>query len=209
MGPVAPNPYRLFMSLRSPFARRVRIAMLRMGIPFEMETLNVFEPTEEFLKANPLGLVPVLQTPRGPFLPDSAAILQYLHDHHGERIWPKDPFLKLTTQVASVLAEGIMTATVAYFLETERKAPSPEWLEEYSATLHRALKKLSIDDPAGPPWVIDGVLTQAAYDLAVGLEYLDLRLPSLAWRHQYPLLTKVYDRCQVIPAIDQTRPPPA
>src|SRR5688572_17224298 len=66
----------LFYSLRSPFARRVRLAFLESGCPFEEKVCDVFKPTAELLAVNPLGRVPVLRLKSGPILIDSTLILQ-------------------------------------------------------------------------------------------------------------------------------------
>src|SRR3712207_4501739 len=109
----------LFYTVRSPFARRVRVALQRLAIPYEGKEVNVFEPTPEFLEANPLGLAPVYRIRDGLSwisIPDSATILEYLHESHGERIWPRDLKARARVRGASTLAEGIMSLSVSLFL---------------------------------------------------------------------------------------------
>ena len=64
----------------SPYVRRVAIAMVYYGIPFEHESLSVFRHMEEMRKTNPLLRVPMLTTPDGMRLHESAFILDYLDD---------------------------------------------------------------------------------------------------------------------------------
>src|SRR4051794_13519408 len=112
-----PPRYQLFYSLRSPFARRVRIALQRLGLAFEAVEENVFEPSPRLLEANPLATVPVLviagKTPEETVrVPDSATILEYLHESCGGRIWPADLALRTRVRAASTLAEGLMSECV-------------------------------------------------------------------------------------------------
>ena len=70
---------KLFISARSPFARRVRIAMLESGVRFEEKVVDVFHPTPELLAANPLGRVPVVRLASGMTICESQLILDALY----------------------------------------------------------------------------------------------------------------------------------
>jgi glutathione S-transferase len=210
-----PSRYVLFYSLRSPFARRVRIAFQRLGLSFEAREVNVFEPTPDFLAANPLGTVPVLLVngktgaPADRVaVPDSATILEYLHENHGERIWPADLTLRANVRAASTLAEGLMTETVRWYLENQRSAPSPEWNEEYLENLDRTLATISEGSLKSPPWKISDLqLTQAGYDLVIALEYMQLRLKGLDWPARYPELARFFENHRVRQDLALTAPP--
>ena len=209
------KPYRLFLSLRSPFARRIRIALLRFSIPFEAVELNVFEPTDEFLAANPLGLVPVLEileTRR--FMPDSATILEFLHENHGNPVWPEDLFARQAVRIASTLAVGLMTMTVNLYLEGQRKFPDQGWTEDFQAALGRTLVVIQEHDLTKFPWVDGGVsaplgeMTQAGWDLLVALEYLKLRAPAVMYADNYPKLKAYFEIHCEKKAFVATTPPP-
>jgi glutathione S-transferase len=192
------SSYRLLMTPRSPFARRVRLALARLGIPFEAVLTDVFKPSPEFLKTNPLGLVPVLIHPEAT-IPDSAAILEYLHAAHGGAIWPKDPLEAARVRAQATLAEGIMAATVSHYLERLRPSPHAPWLEEQEEIIRGTLAALA-EQELGE--------TQAAWDLAVALEYLDLRIPSFDWRKAHPRLVDFLEKHRVSPDFAATQPPP-
>lgn len=187
------NPsYELFYSLRSPFARRVRVAFQRLGLAFIPRELNVFEPTAEFLSANPLGTVPVLVVGGGvgPIV-DSATILEYLHENHGSRIWPSDLSLRARVRAASTLAEGLMSETVRWFLEQARSMPSEESSREAIENIDRTLSAIAETPLGAPPWKISDLqLTQAGYDLVIALEYMQLRLKGYEWERKYPVLLR-------------------
>lgn len=208
-----PAHYQLFYSVRSPFARRVRVALQRLNVPFTPKEINVFEPTPEFFSANPIGLVPVLTVNDGkdPFsIPDSATILEFLHDHYGQRIWPADPLARAKVRAASTLAEGIMSAAVALFLESGRKHPSLEWEKEHEDTIERILTQITKKSVMQMPWKIsDFQLTQAGYDLAIALDYLDVRLARFEWKQRWPELARFQEVHRSRSDLQPTAPPPA
>ncbi len=190
--------YVLFYSVRSPFARRVRVAFSRLGLSFETREISVFEPTAEFLSANPLGTVPALLV-RGPSadpkdavaLGDSDAILEYLHENYGGKIWSSDLAVRARVRAASVLAVGLMTETVRWFLENQRPSPSAEWNAEYLENIDRTLAAINAQPWKSLPWkVSDFQLTQAGYDLAIALDYMQLRLRGFDWQTKYPELAR-------------------
>jgi glutathione S-transferase len=210
-----PSRYQLFYSIRSPFARRVRVAMQRLGISFDPIEMNVFEPPADFLAANPLATVPVLVVngktgaPADRFtIPDSSTILDYLHENYGERVWPTDLALRARVRAAATLAEGIMFETVRWFLEGQRTTPSPEWTQEYVDNIERTLAVIGATSMRAPPWKISDLqLTQAGYDLIIALEYLRLRMPKFDWMSKYPELTRFLESHRVRQDLASTIPP--
>ena len=50
----------LYISARSPFARRVRLALLENKIRFSEKVFDVFNPLPELITVNPLARVPAL-----------------------------------------------------------------------------------------------------------------------------------------------------
>ena len=74
---------RLYDSLSSGNAYKVRLFLRQLGIPFERVEVDVMKGetrTPEFLRKNPNGRVPVLELEGGAYLPESNAILFYLAD---------------------------------------------------------------------------------------------------------------------------------
>ena len=55
------------------------------GLEYELRTIDIFKAehrASEFLAINPAGLVPVLITPEGQALYETAALMVYLADRH-------------------------------------------------------------------------------------------------------------------------------
>ena len=74
----------------SPFVRKVRVAMVEKGLPYELEPVMPGNVPDSFRKISPLGKVPVYQD--GEFwLPDSSVIVAYLERAHPEPpLYPAD-----------------------------------------------------------------------------------------------------------------------
>jgi len=72
---------------------KVRLLLANLGRDYERVAIDIFDGdtlTDDFARMNPLRSTPVLETPDGRFLSESAAILSYLAD--GTPLQPTDPF---------------------------------------------------------------------------------------------------------------------
>lgn len=177
----------LYISLRSPFARRVRLALHRRGVDYLEKVIDVFHPSEEFLAITPLGLVPTLVTPQAGTLSDSNMILEWIHQNQGPlyssgpREWPE--------RQTCIWIHGLTQAIVAFFQETKlHDAPSRFWSEDHHRVVEDTLQYLN--GLSEDYWLLHNDLTQAGWDLCVALEYLDLRMPHLEWRKRFSHLEK-------------------
>jgi glutathione S-transferase len=175
--------------------------MRRLELPFGVDIVNVFEPPASLFARNPLGLVPILRTPAGLELADSAAILEHLHEVSGGRLWPADPALRLRVRQASAWAFGAMQAVVSHYLESLRPAPDAEWLAEHRAAFDRVCARFDAE--------LLGPETQAGWDLAVALDYARLRMPEHDWARRRPELEAARAHFAALPAFAETAPPPA
>ncbi len=200
-----PIPYELFISPRSPFVRRVRLALRRLGLPIVEKPCDVFADPTELLQVNPLGLIPALRTPEGDSIFDSAAILEFLDDQTGE-VWPKVLPDRTRVRQASVLAEGIMQSAVLFYQETAmHEVPSPMWARDHAETIERTIRAI-----AGSPrtlWMRETNLTQAGWDLAVAIEYVEFRLPFLRRHEDSALIQEVMILARESGAFLETRIP--
>jgi glutathione S-transferase len=76
---------RIHGASASPFVRKVRIAMIEKGLPYELVPVMPMGVSDDFKRISPLGKIPVYQD--GDYtLPDSSCILAYL-----ERVHPSPP----------------------------------------------------------------------------------------------------------------------
>ena len=124
---------RLYDYLPSGNGYKVRLLLTQLGIPFErieMDILKGETRTPEFLKKNPNGRIPVLQTEKGDYLAESNAILFYLAE--GTAFFPVERFERarvLQWMCFEQYSHEPNIATVRFWLHTglddERRAMLP------------------------------------------------------------------------------------
>src|SRR3569833_2551495 len=83
----------LHWSPRSPYVRKVMIAIAEMGLQDRVRTVRTVAggttPHWELMKINPVGKIPTLELPDGTAIYDSPVILEYLDTlHQGPRRGP-------------------------------------------------------------------------------------------------------------------------
>ncbi|XP_024152627.1 glutathione S-transferase omega-1 [Oryzias melastigma] len=94
-GPVPKDQIRLYSMRFCPFAQRTRLVLHAKGIKFETININLKEKPDWFLQKNPLGLVPVLETPAGEIIYESSITCEYLDEVYPEKkLLPSSPFAK-------------------------------------------------------------------------------------------------------------------
>ena len=72
--------FKLISATPSPYARKVRIALMEKSLPFELLTEVPWHSTTSTPLYNPLEKLPVLLLPDGSSVYESSYILQYLRD---------------------------------------------------------------------------------------------------------------------------------
>jgi glutathione S-transferase len=84
---------KLTFSAASPFARKVRIAAIELGLIDKIQlvpvTVKVGEPNEEYSKITPLKKLPVLILDDGEVILDSYVIVEYLNELAGGGLIPE------------------------------------------------------------------------------------------------------------------------
>lgn len=166
---------KLYYSPNSPFVRKVRITAIEKGLMDKIE-LVLSPPTEnspDLLAANPLGKIPALVLENGQTIFDSPVICEYL-----DNLSPHNPLIpptgtaRLATRKAEAIADGIMDACVARYLEFMRpeNERSPRWIERWENAIKRSLDVLESGKEALPDSFDLGAIA-----LVSALGYVDLR----------------------------------
>jgi glutathione S-transferase len=180
-------PMILRSSPASPFARKVRMAILHLGLAGKVEIVaaDTSNPDDLLRTDNPVGKIPVLVTEDGKAIYDSPVILEYLDYRAGGGIiipdgWPA----RLEVLTLHALCDGIMDASLLIVYEARHRPPAinhQPWIDYQTEKVVRGLTALS---KAPPDPALFNVGTIAA---ACALGYLDLR-KQVAWRSEFPAL---------------------
>lgn len=170
---------QLYGSNTSPYARKIRIAAIELGvmdrITFTAFDVGTMQP--ELVKLNPLHKVPVLVTDDGRALFDSPVIAEWLDVTYGPRLLPASGPARWSVLTIAALADGILDAAVPARAERLRppEQQSAAAIEKNLGKVARALDWLDQNDSwhAGAP-----DLGQIGVGCAIG--YLEFRMPDLA-----------------------------
>ena len=76
-----------------PYVQKAVLTLLKKGIDYDIEYIDLENPPEWFKKISPLGKVPVLQV-GDQVLFESSVIVEYLDEVYGESLHPADPLKK-------------------------------------------------------------------------------------------------------------------
>ncbi|XP_061767589.1 glutathione S-transferase omega-1-like isoform X1 [Nerophis ophidion] len=94
-GPVPKGQIRLYSMRFCPFAQRTRLVLNAKGIKHEIINIQLRDKPEWFLKKNPLGLVPLLETVAGELIYESPITCEYLDEEYPDRkLLPSTPYGK-------------------------------------------------------------------------------------------------------------------
>lgn len=201
---------KLVTSLTSPYGRKVRVVLLEKKIPCQLQVENPWLPGTIVPTLNPLGKVPVLMLEDGEGISvfDSRVIVEYL-DHVSPvgHLIPNEPKSRMVVRGVEALADGVIDAAVAVFLEKKRPSEqqSSDWLVLQEKTLFRGLEALS-EALGEKPWYLGNSMTLA--DIACGcmLGYLDLRFAEIDWRTAHPNLARLYEKLMTRASFKETVP---
>src|SRR3546814_7887769 len=198
---------RLYRSLPSPYARRVRVVIEELGLAEQIDEIEVdpYDPPAEFLALNPLSKVPVLITEQGEALPDSNLIISYLFTRgHGLAALPSGA-KRWGALRRQYLAEGIIDAAAASINEKRR----PEgiiyqvFLDRQAAAIRRAATSLDAEAVE----LLQETPTTVEITIGCALGYLDLRMPYLEWRRGLEPLADWYAQFAARPSMQKTAVP--
>jgi len=196
---------RLYEAKMAPYPRRVKIYLAEKGVELERVEVDLHgreNRSAAFLNKNPSGKIPVLELDDGAFLPESAAIMEYL-----EEIYPSPPMLGETpeqraqTRATDRIASEIFTVLAQMLMHTHPAARQfhPELVqhrqvgEALQPLVDQLLDQLEerIGDRsflAGPrPTVADCTLFALIDSVSLGFGYvLPERCPRLrAWYRRF------------------------
>lgn len=202
---------KLYFSLTSPFARKVRLTLLELKI--DNVTPVVINPwtDTELRNLNPLSQVPTLLLDDDTVLYDSAVICEYLNEYAGGDIVPRSGAERWNTLRQQALADGLAEAIVRCFLQLKRpeRERQQDVIERQQQAIDAVLHAFE-DEPLPLPAALPGtedVPLIGELALASALGYLDLRMPQKQWRNGHPALAEWFEVFSRRPSMRETEPP--
>ncbi len=202
--------FKLISATPSPYARKVRIALLEKGIPFELVTEVPWDHTTTVPQHNPLEKLPVLICGDGSSIYESSYILEWLEvKFPTPPIYPTDPIERLRARRLEVLADGVCDAVVLTFFEKMRGADqsSAEWLSRQRRKIEGGVGAIA-ELIGSKEYAVGNEFGLGDIAAATLLAYLDVRLSEFKWRTQYPKLAAYSDRMEGRASFAETRPVP-
>lgn len=198
---------KLYFSPASPYARKVRVSALELGLAERIEllpvTLSPVSPNTQLREHNPLGKIPVLLSDAGEALYDSPVICEYLDGlAGGGRLWPAAGPARWRALRRQALADGITDAAVLVRYEQTVRPEALRWnawIEGQQLKIRTALAELETESHAGP-------FDIGAISIACALGYLDLRFPEERWRAHQPRLADWFAELAPRPSLVSTTP---
>ena len=198
----------VWITPRSPFARRVRIALLENQISFHEKICDVFHPSKDLTEVNPLARVPTVQLEDGQVLIDSHLILQSFYERAESALYPKDLSERREMYRWSAVATGLCDKTVEFYIDTLRPKnhQDPEVSEELSQIVGRVLSALETYlSKSKEGWIVSR-FSQADVDMGAALNYLCLRYSS-EWKNRFSQCARYLEKLNLRPSFERTQPP--
>jgi maleylacetoacetate isomerase len=206
---------QLYSYWRSSAAYRVRIGLNLKGLSYDTVPVHLVrdggeQHADAFRRANPQGLVPVLQHGSRHFR-QSMAILEYL-----DETWPSPPLLpvkardrarvRALAQAVACEVHPLNNLRVLQFLENTWNVPQPEreeWVRHWIAEGFTAIEAMLADHPStgrycegDRPSLADCCLVPQVYNARrFGID-IDV----------YPTIARIDAACLALPAFDAARP---
>lgn len=199
---------KLITATPSPFARKVRVALIEKRLPFEEIVDTPWNPEAVAPAHNPLGKIPVLILDDGREIYDSRVIVGYLETLEAPpALIPSDPAARVEVRQIEALADGVSDAVMLTVLEQNRRAglQSGDWLARQRRKIEQGTAELARLLGGRAQFVGDG-FTLADIAAGAALGYLDLRLPEYRWRADLPALAAYSDRIEARDSFARTRP---
>jgi glutathione S-transferase len=188
---------KLVFSQGSPFARKVRIAAIELGLidKIELAPANVAptQPNEEYSRdVSPLRKFPALILEDGSVIVDSGVITEYLDDLAGGQLVPTSGAARWKVKTEHSILQGMTDALLLCRYETGVRPKELQWQKWFDDQWDRAWKGLTRFEKH--PDIMTRPIDIAQIALVCVLGYADFRFPDCGWRKTFPKLDAFHER---------------
>jgi glutathione S-transferase len=204
---------KLTFSPASPFARKVRISAIELGlidkIEFVATAVAPGTPNDEYSQITPLKKLPVLILDNGDVVLDSYVIVEYLDDlAGGGKLIPASGAARWKVKTEHSLLQGMLDSMLLCRYEKMVRPEPLRWQAWHDDHWARAWNGMAYFEQQ------DETLARPQLDIAqIGLVcvlgYADFRFADCGWRKAFPKLDAFHQKMLERPSIKISVPPPA
>ena len=203
---------KLTFSPASPFARKVRIAAIELGLIDQIEMVPTSvapgQPNDAYSKITPVKKLPVLILDNGDVILDSYVITEYLDElAGGGRLIPASGEARWKVKSDHSLSQGMLDSMLLCRYE-KMVRPEPlrwqAWADDHWNRAWAGMARFEANTEAlSRPFDI------AQIALVCVLGYADFRFADCGWRKAYPKLDAFHEKMLARPSVKVSLPPPA
>ena len=198
----------LLIARPSPYARKIRVALIEKGIPCEITVDNPWLENPRIQSVNPIGKVPALITDSGDVIHDSKVIFEYIETmFSGPTLTPGNAAERITHKQIEAICDGICDAVVLIALEGTRpeEKQSEAWVERQTRKIYAGIEEINARLNSRKSFTsLEFGLAEIA--TVVMLAYVDFRFSKFDWRPQYPVLSKLFSEISQRESFVKTKP---
>jgi glutathione S-transferase len=203
---------KLTYSPASPFARKVRIAAIELGlidrIEFVPTAVAPAKPNDEYAQINPLKKLPVLIADNGDVILDSYVIVEYLDElAGGGKLIPASGATRWKVKSDHSLLQGILDSMLLCRYERMVRPQGLQWQAWSDDHWNRAWQGMARFEQQAD--VLSRPLDIVQIALVCVLGYADFRFTDCGWRKAYPNLDVFNEKMLSRPSVKISVPPPA
>jgi glutathione S-transferase len=203
---------KLTYSAASPFARKVRIAAIELGlidrIEFVPTTVAPGQPNEEYSKIYPMKKLPALILDNGDIVVDSYVIVEYLDElAGGGKLIPASGPTRWKVKSDHSMLQAMLDSMLLCRYEKMVRPQGLQWQAWSDDHWNRAWSGMAHFEKQ--PDTLSRPLDISQIALACVLGYADFRFADCGWRKAYPKLDAFHERMLTRPSVKISVPPPA
>jgi glutathione S-transferase len=203
---------KLTFSPASPFARKVRIAAIELGlidkIEFVPTTVAPGTPNDEYSRVTPVKKLPVLILDNGEVILDSYVIVEYLDElAGGGKLIPASGPARWKVKSDHSLLQGMLDSMLLCRYENMVRPEGSRWKAWSDDHWNRAWMGMAQFEARDD--VLSGPLSIAQIALVCVLGYADFRFADCGWRKACPKLDTFHRKMLERPSVKVSLPPAA
>jgi glutathione S-transferase len=203
---------KLSFSPASPFARKVRIAAIELGlidrIEFVPATVAPGTPNDEYSKITPLKKLPVLILDNGDVVLDSYVIVEYLDElAGGGKLIPASGPTRWKVKSDHSLLQGMLDSMLLCRYERMVRPKELNWKSWADDHWNRAWSGMAHFE--NHPEMLSRPFDISQIALVCVLGYADFRFADCGWQKAYPKLNAFHQKMLERPSVKISVPPAA